>query len=124
MNGYRTACRWIRQNCVNCSTMNRGLWASKERVKSVRNAQSQALAATQRRKKDPRDKRFYQLHGKKKLSLTAAEIVLYISYCNQMIKYVGVDGPQSDWLRLKADLQEQKQRLRAATRTAPGRQEL
>lgn len=85
---YDRACRWIRANCVNCTTSRRGLWVSPERVAEYRTFQVGPAAERSRRPRDPRDKRFYQLRRKPVKQLTTAERETLVRYCDAMLVYV------------------------------------
>jgi hypothetical protein len=90
---YKTACRWIKRNCVNYHPDSRfGFWVSKSKVKTIRKAHDKEWLALSKEPPDPRDKRFWKLQGKEQSKLTDNEINLCISYCDKMIKYVKRDA--------------------------------
>lgn len=56
---------------------------------------------------DPRNKRYYLLQKKDKSQLTQGDIADYVSYCNQMIEYVGSSNKKAKkgWIKLKKELE-------------------
>ncbi len=56
---------------------------------------------------DPRDKRYYQLQKKDRSQLSQSDIAEYVSYCDQMVEYVGSSGMKAkkNWIKLKKELE-------------------
>jgi len=109
---YQAASRWIKKNCVNCSSYKTAIWVSKSKAQEYLDREKRILEAAKQAPRDPRDKNFYDLNKKKREKLTLSELDVLIEYYHRMIEFLkNNETNKPNWIAGEKELQERKQAI-------------